>query len=187
MCSHRMRWLVVACFILTFTVALVGCGGTAATPAMRFTTPSDGATVKGPKVKVEMRVTNWKLVPAGGALAEGEGHLHFFISSFVVTGFGRCLMLPPPQRPRYDKGCRWHHRPHQAPQQAPHFGYAQRDQSPRWALNCARLLGLGPFAIPPHSTSGTSAGALARIAVRNAWARQANVICLYQPLQLRTW
>jgi hypothetical protein len=79
MFTHHVRWLVVTSLILTFAATLIGCGGPAGMPAMRISAPSDGATVKGPKVKVEVAITNWKLVPAGGALAEGEGHLHFFI------------------------------------------------------------------------------------------------------------
>jgi hypothetical protein len=48
---------------------------------MTITSPADGATVKGPKVKVDVAVSNWQLAPAGSPAAEGSGHLHFFIDT----------------------------------------------------------------------------------------------------------
>jgi hypothetical protein len=97
----NIRWLVVACFIITFAATLAGCGGTAATPSMRFSAPTDGATVKGPKVKLEVAVTNWKLVPAGGALVEGEGHLHFFIEVPVESVAVGQAIPPTESNPAY--------------------------------------------------------------------------------------
>jgi uncharacterized protein DUF4399 len=68
---------------MLFCLALVvsACGGAAAAPALKIMSPADGATVKGPKVNVEVAVTNWKLAPAGTTVADGEGHLHFFIDA----------------------------------------------------------------------------------------------------------
>ena len=71
--AGRSTILVSIVFYLAFV--LVACGGTTAPPAMQIVSPADGASVKGPNVKVEVAVTNWKLVPAGAPLAEGEGQL----------------------------------------------------------------------------------------------------------------
>jgi hypothetical protein len=76
---QRSRWFVLAGIALTLMLALAGCGGPSATSTMRIVAPADGATVKGPKVKFDVAVTDWKLVPAGGAINDGEGHLHFFV------------------------------------------------------------------------------------------------------------
>src|SRR3954469_24915268 len=76
---QRSHWFVLAGIALTLMLALAGCGGPSATSAMRIVAPADGATVKGPKVKFDVAVTDWKLVPAGGAINDGEGHLHFFV------------------------------------------------------------------------------------------------------------
>jgi uncharacterized protein DUF4399 len=83
---------VFACKALVLTLLLAACGGTpaaSATPTLKITSPADGATVKGPKVEFEVAVTDWKLVPASGTPADGEGHLHFFIdtpAASVVAG-----------------------------------------------------------------------------------------------------
>jgi hypothetical protein len=79
-------FLSIAAFCLTLILA--ACGG-GATPSISITSPADGATVKGPKVKVDVAVTDWQLAPAGSPAAEGSGHLHFFIdtpSSAVPIG-----------------------------------------------------------------------------------------------------
>jgi hypothetical protein len=52
---------------------------------MKIVSPTDGTTVQGPKVKVEVAVTDWKLVPAGTAVTAGEGHLHFFVDIPATT------------------------------------------------------------------------------------------------------
>src|SRR5437867_2895805 len=71
--------LLLASLLACLALVLVACGGAAAAPSMKIVSPADGATVKGPKVKVEVAVANWKLAPAGAPAANGEGHLHFFI------------------------------------------------------------------------------------------------------------
>lgn len=50
-------------------------------PAMRILSPQDGAEVVGPTVTFEVEVSGLTLVDAGTPLAEGEGHLHFFIDT----------------------------------------------------------------------------------------------------------
>lgn len=47
-------------------------------PQLKITSPTKGAKVKSP-VTVIAAVEAFKLVPAGTPVAEGEGHLHFFI------------------------------------------------------------------------------------------------------------
>jgi hypothetical protein len=85
----RVCWLPLASLALVVILGLVGCRAAAAQPTMRFVSPADGATVSGPKVKVEVAVTDWQLVPAGSPVAEGQGHLHFFVdvpASAVAVG-----------------------------------------------------------------------------------------------------
>ena len=80
--------LFLAALVFCLSLVLTACGGGAA-PSITITSPADGATVKGPKVKVDVAVTNWQLAPAGSPAAEGSGHLHFFIdtpSSAVPIG-----------------------------------------------------------------------------------------------------
>jgi Domain of unknown function (DUF4399) len=72
--------LVLATVLVCLALALAACGAGAA-PSITITSPADGATVKGPKVKVEVAVANWQLAPAGAPAAEGSGHLHFFIDT----------------------------------------------------------------------------------------------------------
>lgn len=68
---------------LAVALAIVGttafAGPTLPKPKLAFVSPKAGATVAGPKVLVKVTVTGWKLVAAGSPLADGEGHLHFFI------------------------------------------------------------------------------------------------------------
>jgi hypothetical protein len=93
------------CVLLTLVLALLAaCGGSTTSspsgtaPAMRVVSPAAGATVKGPKVKVEVAVDGFKLVPANQAPVANEGHLHFFIdvpaSSVAV---GQVIPLDQPQ------------------------------------------------------------------------------------------
>jgi uncharacterized protein DUF4399 len=71
-------FLAVIAFCLTLVLAACGSG---AAPAITITSPADGATVKGPKVKVDVAVANWQLAPAGSPAADSSGHLHFFIDT----------------------------------------------------------------------------------------------------------
>jgi hypothetical protein len=79
--------LIVVCLL-----ALVGCGAaadSAQTAALRIVSPAPNATVKGPKVKVEVAADGFRLVAANQAPKAGEGHLHFFIdvpASSVAVG-----------------------------------------------------------------------------------------------------
>lgn len=50
-------------------------------PALSITKPANNAVVKGPKVLVEVQSNNFKLVPAGPDIKDGEGHLHFFVDT----------------------------------------------------------------------------------------------------------
>jgi hypothetical protein len=89
MFSLTTRRFICGLGVMGLAVALSACAASPAKPTMAITGISDGATVKGPKVKVEVAVTNWKLTPAGSALAAGEGHLHFFVdvpASSIASG-----------------------------------------------------------------------------------------------------
>ena len=83
--------------VLYVLMATVACGSTkpaatppAAIPSLTIIAPATGATVTGPKVKVEAEAKNWQTVAAAGsAVTPGEGHLHFFIdvpASSVAVG-----------------------------------------------------------------------------------------------------
>lgn len=48
-------------------------------PSIEITSPSDGDTVEGPEVTIEVEVENFELVEAGSEPAEGEGHVHFIV------------------------------------------------------------------------------------------------------------
>jgi hypothetical protein len=74
-----VKSLPLAALLACLALVLAACGGAA--PTMKIVSPADDATVKGPKVKVEVAVANWKLAPAGAPAAEGEGHVHFFIDA----------------------------------------------------------------------------------------------------------
>ena len=87
------RWQLLSLFcilpLLAACAQLIVPAGASPDSAMTIVSPKDGATVKGPTVPVEVAVTNWTLVPAGAPVAEGEGHLHFFIdvpASSVAVG-----------------------------------------------------------------------------------------------------
>lgn len=80
MIPRYTRMSVLASMLLGLSLLLASCG-VSAPAAMRITSPANGATVKGPKVKVEVAVENWTLEPAGGALNEHGGHLHFFVDA----------------------------------------------------------------------------------------------------------
>jgi hypothetical protein len=72
------RWLVRSSLVLVLAFVTFGCAA-APQPTLKIVGPADGATVQGPKVKVDVTVDNFKLVAAGAAPAEGEGHVHFFV------------------------------------------------------------------------------------------------------------
>ena len=81
------RRALVAFSVLLVAVLLVSllasCAPAPAAPAvsMKVTSPAAGATVTGPKVKVEVDVQGLTLVDANIAPKDGEGHIHFFIDS----------------------------------------------------------------------------------------------------------
>lgn len=78
---RRWQLLTLLCMLplLAACAQLIVPAGATTDPTMTIMSPKDGATVKGPAIPVEVAVTNWKLVPAGAPVTEGEGHLHFFV------------------------------------------------------------------------------------------------------------
>ena len=56
-----------------------------------------------------------------------------------MAGLGQGLMLPSPPRPSQHESRRRYDKPGESPQQAAHLRHTQRDESPRRALNVARL------------------------------------------------
>ncbi len=73
-----MRSVTIAALAAVLAVPALGAQGA---PAIRITSPANGATVSGPTVRIEATVTGLTLVAAGSPLAAGEGHLHFFIDT----------------------------------------------------------------------------------------------------------
>jgi Domain of unknown function (DUF4399) len=80
MMTRYTRTPLLASILLGLALSLAACN--ISPPAtIRITSPADGATVKGPKVTVEVAVENWTLMPAGSPAADATGHLHFFIDT----------------------------------------------------------------------------------------------------------
>jgi len=77
-CRKRLVAILLAIALVPFAVA---CSAQAPStvPIMTITEPTNGAILQGPRVKITVQVVNWKLVDAGSPVAQGEGHLHFFI------------------------------------------------------------------------------------------------------------
>lgn len=74
------RTPILASMLLGLALLLAACN--ISPPAtIKIISPADGATVKGPKVKVDVAVENWTLMPAGSPAADKTGHLHFFIDT----------------------------------------------------------------------------------------------------------
>ena len=79
-----VRWpaVIVAALLCAAGTVVANSGAAAAPPPrgphLKIVSPGKGAKVASP-VPVVVAVEEFKLVAAGTALAEGEGHLHFFI------------------------------------------------------------------------------------------------------------
>ncbi len=59
---------------------LSGCTTTTATPTLKITSPSNGATVRTGDITVKADVNNFKVVDKQGqANVTGEGHVHFYM------------------------------------------------------------------------------------------------------------
>lgn len=70
-------------------LALAACAAQSTKPSLTITKPANNATVKGPKVLIEVQSNNFALTPAGPDIKDGEGHLHFFVdtpATSVVVG-----------------------------------------------------------------------------------------------------
>ena len=66
--------LVAACVMLS------GCTSTPATPTLKITSPSNGATLKTGDITVKADVANFNVVDKQGqANVTGEGHVHFYM------------------------------------------------------------------------------------------------------------
>ena len=97
---------------------------------------------------------------------------------------GNGLVVPSPARPaQHFRDCLLDPE-HDLPQQAPDFADAEPNQSPRRALTAARLPAPSRRISPFFGSSAVCAAA--RILVSTACAHIANVMCRYQPTQLRT-
>ncbi|MBI4295754.1 MAG: DUF4399 domain-containing protein [Chloroflexi bacterium] len=60
-----------------------------AAPSVRITAPAAGATITGNSVTVSIEVSNFKVVPIGGANAPGEGHIHYYLDVEIPTTAGQ--------------------------------------------------------------------------------------------------
>ncbi|MBI2852832.1 MAG: Ig-like domain-containing protein, partial [Chloroflexi bacterium] len=61
----------------------------AAPPTVKITSPADGATVPAGNVEVTVEVSNFELLPPGGAAAVGKGHLHYYMDVTIPTTPGQ--------------------------------------------------------------------------------------------------
>jgi hypothetical protein len=80
MITQYTRTSALASLLLGLALLLAACD-IKPPPSIKIVSPADGATVKGPKVKVEVAVESWTLMPAGSPAADATGHLHFFIDT----------------------------------------------------------------------------------------------------------
>ncbi|MBI2830057.1 MAG: DUF4399 domain-containing protein, partial [Chloroflexi bacterium] len=60
-----------------------------AAPTVRITLPAAGASVPAGSVTVNIEVSNFKIVPIGGANAPGEGHIHYYKDVEIPTTAGQ--------------------------------------------------------------------------------------------------
>lgn len=79
--SKELRAAAICALILVAACAMLsGCTSTPATPTLKITSPSNGATLKTGDITVKTDVTNFKVVDKQGeANVTGEGHLHFYM------------------------------------------------------------------------------------------------------------
>ncbi len=71
---------ICAIVLLAACVTLSGCTSTPATPTLKITSPSNGATLKTGDITIKVDVTNFKVVDKQGqANVTGEGHLHYYM------------------------------------------------------------------------------------------------------------
>src|SRR3990172_6181305 len=97
----------------------------------------------------------------------------------IVAHPCHCLVVPSPIRP-CNHDCRLRKQgEYPPPQQPPHLGYAQADESPRRALNAVRLP-ISAGSGPPFFSVSAASGSVARRTTSNACARQASVMCRCQ-------
>ena len=97
---------------------------------------------------------------------------------------GDPLMPTAPRGPRENTLDALLCREHETPEEAPNFADTQRHPRPRETLKAVRLLRV--MACDIFFTGGASGRDAARSTVNSAYAHMANVICRYQPVQLRT-
>jgi hypothetical protein len=58
-------------------------------PSVSITSPADGAGVQSNNVTVSVAVKDFKLMTPGGAVAPGEGHLHYYLDVDIPTTPGQ--------------------------------------------------------------------------------------------------
>ena len=80
MIKRYARTPLLASLVFGLALLLAACN-ISPPPSIRIVSPTDGATVKGPKVKVEVAVQNWTLMAAGSPATDATGHLHFFVDT----------------------------------------------------------------------------------------------------------
>ncbi|MBI2858163.1 MAG: DUF4399 domain-containing protein [Chloroflexi bacterium] len=66
-----------------------------AAPSIKIVSPAAGSTPAAGDIMVNIEVDNFKIVPAGGAAAAGEGHVHFFLDVPIPTAPGKPAVAAP--------------------------------------------------------------------------------------------
>ena len=76
---HRAS-AICALVLVAACVMLSGCTTTTATPTLKITSPSNGATQKTGDIKITTQVKNFNVLDKQGQTnVTGEGHLHFYM------------------------------------------------------------------------------------------------------------
>ncbi|MBI4284088.1 MAG: DUF4399 domain-containing protein [Chloroflexi bacterium] len=59
-----------------------------AAPSIKISSPASGATITGNSVQVMVAVSNFEIVPPGGAVTAGKGHVHYYLDVTIPTASG---------------------------------------------------------------------------------------------------
>lgn len=70
-------------------------------PLLRIVTPTNGATVEGDRILVQLAASNFTLVAPGNRVSPGDGHIHVFLNDNEQYGAQTLFGFPNLQPGRY--------------------------------------------------------------------------------------
>ena len=70
-------------------------------PLLRIVTPTNGATVEGDRILVQLAASNFTLVAPGNRVSPGDGHIHVFLNGDEQFGAQTLFGFPNLQPGRY--------------------------------------------------------------------------------------